>query len=79
MQSDLTKREFRIEIPSVLVFPKHNLNISKQCAILGLNRTESTTLQEGEGKGNLEMMQSIYIIQPRAYILSLGVRIQSRG
>ena len=42
-----------------LVFPKHNLSLSKQCAILGLNRTSIYYTLKGEIKENLEMMQKI--------------------
>ena len=48
-----------------LVSPEHNLSLSKQCAILGLNRTSIYYTPKGESKENLEMMQSIWIIQPR--------------
>ena len=42
-----------------LVSPEHDLSLSKQCAILGLNRTSIYYTPKGESKENLEMMQKI--------------------
>jgi putative transposase len=42
-----------------LVSPEHDLSLSKQCTILGLNRTSIYYTPKGESKENLEMMQKI--------------------